>query len=113
MKKILYWFPRIGMLTFSLLVFVFALLSGAEEYGGGIEGIVLNSPNALPWLVLLVVVFIAWKWEKIGGMLLIALSVLFTVFFNAWQHVGTLFMFILPITGMGVLFLFSDKQKKN
>ena len=37
--------------------FVFALLSGAEQYGGGIKGVMMNSPNALPWLVFFGVCF--------------------------------------------------------
>jgi len=49
---------------------VFALLSGAEEYGGGIKGVVMNSPNAIPWLLLFVFVWIVWKRELVGEILI-------------------------------------------
>ena len=47
--------------------FVFALLSGAEEYGGGFMGVVKNSPNAIPWLILFGFIYGAYKKELIGG----------------------------------------------
>jgi hypothetical protein len=42
--------------------FGFALLSGAERYGGGIDGVIQNSPNALPWLLLLIVAAMSFRW---------------------------------------------------
>ncbi len=53
---------RYTILIIGVLVLIFTLLSGAEEYGEGLHGIIKNSPNALPWVILLVIVFIAWKW---------------------------------------------------
>jgi len=73
---------RYFLLIVGILVFVFALLSGSEEYGGGVTGIIKNSPNALPWLGLLVFLFIAWKWELIGGILITALGIFLMLFFN-------------------------------
>ena len=54
--KILRYTARTILLFISIFWFVFALLSGAEEYGGGVKGIITNSPNALPWLLLFVLV---------------------------------------------------------
>lgn len=62
------------LLVFGLLVFVFALLSGSENYGGGIAGIIKNSPNALPYAILLVLVYLAWRWPLIGGILITLLG---------------------------------------
>jgi hypothetical protein len=42
-------------------VFVFALVSGAEKYGGGFQGLIKNAPSAMPWLMLLFLVYVAWK----------------------------------------------------
>ena len=58
---------RYTLLTITIIVIGFALLSGSETYGGGVEGILKNSPNTLPWLSLLVFNLIAWKWELAGG----------------------------------------------
>ena len=50
-----------SLLIIGVLIFIFALLSGAESKGGGVVGIIKNSPNALPWVFLLVLVYVAWK----------------------------------------------------
>ncbi len=65
-----------------ILVFIFALLSGAEEYGGGINGIIRNSTNALPWLLFFVLIYIAWKWEVVGGIITIILGLTMLYAFN-------------------------------
>ncbi|HHB52203.1 MAG TPA: hypothetical protein ENK75_04055, partial [Saprospiraceae bacterium] len=70
-------FRNIALFTgfiFGILVFLFALVSGSEAYGGGLMGIIKNSPNALPWALLLLLVGIAWKWEFLGGILILALA---------------------------------------
>jgi len=64
------------------MVFIFALLSGSEEHGSGVNGLIKNSPNALPWMLLLVFLFIAWKWELIGGILITLSGFAALYFFN-------------------------------
>ena len=73
---------RYSLLCLSVLVFIFALLSGSEDYGGGLSGIIQNSPNALPWLLLLALTFIAWKWELIGGIIITVIGLYMVYFFN-------------------------------
>jgi len=87
---------RYTLLIMGILVFIFALLSGAEGYGGGIDGIIKNSPNALPWLFLLLIIYIAWKWELIGG-LLIVLSGFATMYFFVFGQNFFLSTFILSL----------------
>lgn len=84
---------RVILIIISLFWFVFALLSGSESYGGGISGIIANSPNALPWLLLFVLVFVAWKWEIIGGALIFLMGVASIFFFETYSHLFT-FVFI-------------------
>jgi hypothetical protein len=74
---------RYFLLVTGLLVFVFALLSGSERFGGGIIGIIKNSPNALPWLLFLIFVFFAWKWELVGGIIITLFGVAALMFFNS------------------------------
>ena len=52
-------------------VFLFMLFSGAEGFGGGLRGIAINSPNALPGLGFLVCAAIAWRSEAVGGIVLL------------------------------------------
>ena len=73
---------RYTLLVLGILVFIFALLSGSEGHGGGISGIIKNSPNAIPWLILLALIFIAWKWELVGGIIITVLGIAMLYFFN-------------------------------
>lgn len=66
-------------LIFGVLVFIFALISGAEAYGNDFWAVVKNSPNALPWLFFIALIWFAWKHELMGGMTLIGLG--FSLFF--------------------------------
>ena len=113
--KILRNIARVFLIILAAFWFVFALLSGAEEYGGGIQGIIKNSPNALPWAVLFVCVFITWKWELIGGILLIAMGVFTAIQFDAFESVIILCMISLPLVLMGIIFILSwyNIQGKN
>jgi len=64
-----------------VLVLVFALLSGSEGEGGGFMGIIKNSPNALPWVVILLLLWLAWKLELLGGVLIVSTGVYMLYFF--------------------------------
>jgi len=112
-KKLIYWTPRIIILIIAVLFFIFALLSGSEEYGGGINGVLMNSPNALPWLVLFLLVGVAWKWEKIGGWFFILFAIFSVFFFNVFKSPGVLLFVTLPILLVGILFLISSKFNKK
>ncbi|OYT16077.1 MAG: hypothetical protein B7C24_09705 [Bacteroidetes bacterium 4572_77] len=92
-----------------VLVFIFALLSGSEAYGGGFMGILKNSPNALPWLVFLATIWLAWKWPLLGGILLNILgifSLFFFVFSSPVFH-WPVFVLSIIIMSIGCLFLAS------
>jgi hypothetical protein len=98
---ILRYTARVFLTLIALFFFVFALLSGAEEYGGGISGIIQNSPNALPWLPLLILVGSTWKWEKASGIIIVLFG-LFTLFaFNAGNEPFVLFAISLPLISLG------------
>jgi len=104
---------RYFLLVIGLLVFTFALLSGSEGYGGGIMGIIKNSPNALPWLIFLIFVFIAWKWELVGGIIITIFGIAALIFFNSgpnffWAPNIIVFLFIL----FGSFFLLSWYLRK-
>ena len=54
---------QILLLLITTLMFVFALLSGSEGYGGGFMGIIKNSPNTFPWALLFGLNYLVWKKE--------------------------------------------------
>lgn len=92
---------RVLLTLIALFFFVFALLSDAEEHGGGMWGIIQNSPNALPWLLLLILAGATWKWKKASG-IIIALFGLFTLIaFDAFEEPFVLFAISLPLIILG------------
>jgi len=105
---------RYFLLVVAILVFIFALLSGSEQYGGGITGILKNSSNAIPWLLLLILVFIGWKWELIGGIGITSLGIVMFYFFNFGTTNFFLVTFILTliIIILGSFFLLSWYLRK-
>ncbi|MBT6809046.1 MAG: hypothetical protein HOA52_06130 [Flavobacteriales bacterium] len=108
---------QILLLLITIIVFIFALLSGSEGYGGGFMGIVKNSPNSLPWLLLFGLNYLVWKQELLGGIILTIFGLFITWLFN---FIGpnfwwTTFAFTSFITLLGILFIYlhlNDRRKK-
>ncbi len=111
--KYLRYIARTILIIISVFWFLFALFSGAEEYGGGLKGILMNSPNALPWLSLLVFVFLAWKWELIGGILIVMLGGFTVYFFKAYESLPVFIIISLPLIILGGFYIFSWYLAKN
>lgn len=93
--------------------FVFALLSGAEGFGGGLKGILINSFNALPWLLLFVFVWIVWKFELLGGILITLFGIITIFFFKTYQDVIVFLMVSLPLILLGGCFIGSWVLRKR
>jgi len=108
-KGRLYWLPRIITIIYAALITIFALLSGAESLGSGINGIIRNAPNAIPSLFIWALLYISWRWEKVGGILFIVLAVIFAFFFSTYKSLITFLITVFPLLLVGILFLLSDK----
>jgi len=105
-------FARYFLLVLGILIFVFALLSGAEQTGG-IRGIIENSPNASPWLVFLLVVWLAWKKELIGGIVIILFSIAVSILFSIWNDLFEFaFWLVLVIFACGMFLIISWRLRK-
>jgi hypothetical protein len=109
LSKYLNYSSRTLLIILSVFWFVFALLSGAEEYGGGIKGILKNSPNALPWLIMFLFVFLAWKKKLIGGIAILSITI-FTFFM--FDHPIALLLISFPLLLSGGLLIASYYIKK-
>ncbi|MFC1617220.1 hypothetical protein ACFL2K_03270 [Candidatus Margulisiibacteriota bacterium] len=111
--KYLRYISRSVLIIIAVFWFVFALLSGSEELGGGVKGILLNSPNSLPWLLLLLIIYVVWKWEFIGGILII-LSGIFTIFFfQTYKSIITFSLISIPLIAIGIMLILSWKLGKS
>lgn len=90
----------------------FGLVSGAGE---GLKGLLANAPNALPGLVFLASVAIAWRWVVIGGIVLVLEGLFIFIAYPVMVHsrfpLSTI-IFVLLTMGLsplvaGFLFLIS------
>ena len=98
---------RILLFTITTLVFVFALLSGSEGYGGGFMGIIKNSPNALPWFLLFGLNYLIWKKELLGGIILTVFGLFISWFFNSGERFYIeVFCMTSIITLLGIIFIY-------
>ncbi|MBD3247719.1 hypothetical protein GF382_00320 [Candidatus Falkowbacteria bacterium] len=88
---------RTVLFILALSALVFSLFSGIEEAGGGISGLINNGPNALPWLILFIFVFVAWKWELLGGFLIVAMGVFSIFFFDTFNRDSWPILFIVSL----------------
>ena len=96
---------RTALMVLAAFWFGFGLLSGAERFGGGFTGVLTNLPNALPWFLLLVFVYLSWHYEIISGVLIIAVGLVSLFFYNAWGSPLVLFVISLPILVLGTALL--------
>ena len=95
------------LILVSVCCFIFALLSGSEKYGGGLKGILLNSPNALPWLVVFIFAYVSFKRELLGGVLIFLGGIFSILFFEAYTTPAVLFSVSAPLMGVGSLLILS------
>ena len=110
LKKI----AKIILFTWSILLFVFALFSGSEQLGGGISGVIQNSPNALPWLLLFLLSILACKKRLIGGSIIIILGLIMIFFFKFYEDLISFFTISFPIIVSGCFLVLSYiMERKN
>ncbi len=105
---------RALLVVFALFWFVFALLSGAGQQDQGIGVMLRNLPNAMPWLALFIVIYIAFRWELAGGLLVVAAGFFSMAFFNALTSPVVLLAVSLPLVVLGsglILCWFSDRRQ--
>jgi hypothetical protein len=92
---------------------VFALLSGSEEHGGGLKGIIRNSPNSLSWFLFFGLIYLAWKKELIGGVLISTLGIITILAFHTYKNIITFSIISLPLIIAGILLIISYFLKKK
>lgn len=71
-RKLLYWFPRIVALLFSLLIIFFAISVIGQGFSWATFVLAL-----IPGLILIITTIIAWRYEVAGGTIFVLLGVLY------------------------------------
>jgi hypothetical protein len=120
--KILHWTPRILCILAILFISLFALDSFSSErtFWQNTGAFLMH---LIPSFVLLVILIVAWKWENIGGIILIIVGVFFCVsifnlnynqrHFTLWQSIRNVSMLCFPFVLAGILFILSHSAKKK
>lgn len=96
---------RTAILVIAAFWFGFSLLSGAEEYGKGLQGLLSNSPNALPWFFLLVFVYIYQYYPLISAILIVITGMVILLFYGALRSPVVLYAVTLPVIVTGLTLL--------
>lgn len=101
---------RYALLGISVVLLIFALVSGSEE-----AGLIKNSPNTLPWVGLLAVTLIAGKYKTLGGLLIFLVGIGMIYFFNfrGPNFFFVTFVLTLLITFLGFMVMLSGYIEQN
>jgi hypothetical protein len=101
-KNLLYWSPRILAILAILFMMMFSL--DCFEMGGKDALICLLMHN-IPALIIAGVLVLAWKWELIGGILFIAVSIAGAIYFNGFGGNWGVLPVMAPFLLTGILFI--------
>jgi len=104
-ERVLFLTPRILVLLFAAFLSLFALDVFDEGYGFW-STILALIMHLIPALVVLVVLAVAWRWEAVGGALLVILAIWYS--FAAWPHVVWILLISGPLLAIAFLFLASS-----
>ena len=119
--KIYHWLPRILCLLAIAFISLFAMdaFDNGASFGEQLLGFIIH---LIPSFILLLFLLVAWKWEKIGGIIFLIIGIIFTPLiykenFEVNQSVGISVGIIatitLPFIIVGILFLLSYYKKKR
>jgi hypothetical protein len=120
--KVLYWTARILCIFAILFVSLFALDSFSSERTFW-QNTAAFLMHLIPSFVLLASLIIAWKWEKVGGIILTIIGIAFSIFIFVFNYkrnhfpvktclLGALALAI-PFVLAGILFILSHYRKKK
>jgi hypothetical protein len=99
-KKLFCWVPRVLAILFTAFISIFAL----DVFEDPLWPIALLI-HLIPSFILAFITFVAWKHEKLGGILFLFAGLATFLFFHS-------IVLSLPVLVIGILFLFSVYLKK-
>ena len=119
--KISHWVPRILCICAILFISMFALDS-FDPHLTLWQQIQAFLIHLIPTYLLILFLVVAWKWELIGGMILIIFALGFTPFIythnynmnhSVWMSLSIILMINFPFILTGALFILSHYLKKK
>ena len=117
-QKIFYWLPRIAGIICALFCFILAFGVFAEEDWTPLEETIGFLMQLIPFLIMIILLLIAWKWEFIGGISYIILGIAIIAYMILFRPEMWYNSFILsgPLFFVGLLFIihyFIFEKKKG
>ena len=111
-KKILYWSPRIIGILAILFMMLFSLdcFDGNETFGNQLICLFMHN---LPSLGCILLLFIAWKWELVGGILFTLIFIAMAIFFRSFAGNPASLAVISPFLITGILFIVHHQLHKG
>jgi len=106
MKNFLTWTPRIVLIAYSIFISVFALDAFSEE-GSFFHRLGDFLMHLAPSVVVLLMLFLAWRFPLIGGLFVMILGMIFTIYFHTNRTFSYFMMISAPLFVAGLLFIFS------
>ena len=118
---LLSWIARIIVILAILFVSMFA----SDSFMPGrtfLQNIAALFMHLIPSFILLGILIVAWKWEKVGGTILTIVGLVLCVLIfilnfqrnhSVWMSLSIVLMICVPFVAAGILFIISDKQKKK
>jgi hypothetical protein len=119
--KILFWLPRTLCIAAIFFISLFAL-DAFDTEGGIIQKLSAFFIHLIPSFILVGILFIAWKWELIGGIIFMAIGIGFTPFIYSHNYqmnhsigmsLGIVSLITIPFVIIGILFVLSFVNRKN
>lgn len=119
--KIMFWLPRILGMAAILFVSLFAF----DAFDPGLpfgKQLLAFAIHLVPSFILLALLLLAWKWERLGGILFIILGLALTPWLyshnyamnnNVGMSIGIVLMIAFPFVLVGVLFLLAKSKNIN
>jgi len=101
-RRLLFWSPRVLCIAFALFISLFAL-DVFNEGLGVVKTIAALSMHLIPTAIIVVVLAVSWRWEWVGGVLFVALGILYLA--RAWHHPSWVVVISGPLFLVGALFL--------
>jgi hypothetical protein len=117
--KVLYWTPRILCILAILFISLFALDSFSSERSFW-QNAAAFLMHLIPSFTLVAVLIVAWKWEKVGGIILTIIGLAWCVFvfilnYKRTHAVATslldTLLVAIPFVLAGILFILSHNRK--
>lgn len=112
-ERIIYWLPKVLATIYLLFLGILALDIFIPNQTINYYLVALFI-HLIPNFIISISLVIAWRWERLGGILFLLLGFIFTLFFNTYTAVFNFLLISAPAFLIGILFLLHSFQfQKN